>query len=343
MKLYGHLLYIDITQICGIGCDFCMYSDKHSSGINMELSVKAKKNLAALINSPGVKRISVSGEGEPLNNYHVFHEILKLSKGGKAFEFITSGFYPHDKLENFYNETNALTELNGDTCNIRLSTDHHHIEKIKHRPHGFTVNYFFDRQPAKLSFSFRSIDSDREFTRKYLIDELKKWNLDGDLKYESILEDSLVVNGSAFGIDYKNLVYPAVETAGEFLDLQDYIAAIEIKVGKRFTLGSLNKHPESNGLDLTIKPNGDVFLYGLECERLGNIHFDSICWKNLELYVKETPLFKLLYTKPFTELINKISGDLRVPQLIKKVNNPYWLIKEMAHHDGLLENLVFYD
>ena len=29
MKLTDHLLYIDITQICGIGCSFCMYSDKH--------------------------------------------------------------------------------------------------------------------------------------------------------------------------------------------------------------------------------------------------------------------------------------------------------------------------
>ena len=43
MDLQGHLLYIDITQICGIGCAFCMYADKHKSGINMELSVQAKE------------------------------------------------------------------------------------------------------------------------------------------------------------------------------------------------------------------------------------------------------------------------------------------------------------
>lgn len=27
MDLQGHLLYIDLTQICGIGCAFCMYAD----------------------------------------------------------------------------------------------------------------------------------------------------------------------------------------------------------------------------------------------------------------------------------------------------------------------------
>ncbi len=84
MDLQGHLLYIDITQICGIGCAFCMYADKHKAGISMELSTLARENLARLINAPEVKRISVSGEGEPLNNanpmpYRVLLLILALT------------------------------------------------------------------------------------------------------------------------------------------------------------------------------------------------------------------------------------------------------------------------
>ena len=50
MKLTDHLLYIDITQICGIGCSFCMYSDKHKGGVNLTLTEKSKKNLKGLIN-----------------------------------------------------------------------------------------------------------------------------------------------------------------------------------------------------------------------------------------------------------------------------------------------------
>lgn len=68
MKLTDHLLYIDITQICGIGCSFCMYSDKHKGGINLVLTEKSENNLKGLINHNSVKRISISGEGEPLNN-----------------------------------------------------------------------------------------------------------------------------------------------------------------------------------------------------------------------------------------------------------------------------------
>lgn len=51
MDLQGHLLYIDITQICGIACAFYMYADKHNAGMSMELSTLARENLSTLINA----------------------------------------------------------------------------------------------------------------------------------------------------------------------------------------------------------------------------------------------------------------------------------------------------
>jgi len=155
-----------------------MYADKHKTGMSMELSSLARENLAALINAPDVKRISISGEGEPLNNARVFHEILELSQGGKRFEFITSGFFPHEKMAEFYDTTNRIVVSRGDTCNIRLSSDSHHIDKVKWRAHGFSLDYLRRNRPAGLSFSFRSIDTDREFTRDYLREELARWGLD---------------------------------------------------------------------------------------------------------------------------------------------------------------------
>jgi adenine C2-methylase RlmN of 23S rRNA A2503 and tRNA A37 len=94
MDLHGHLLYVDITQICGIGCAFCMYADKHVTGKSMVLSTQARDNLSALINDPSVKRISVSGEGEPLNNIHTFYELLALSRGATALSLSPAVFSP---------------------------------------------------------------------------------------------------------------------------------------------------------------------------------------------------------------------------------------------------------
>ncbi|WAF88660.1 radical SAM protein [Metapseudomonas otitidis] len=337
MDLQGHLLYIDITQICGIGCAFCMYADKHKAGISMELSTLARENLARLINAPEVKRISISGEGEPLNNANVFHEILRLSEGGKCFEFITSGFYPHDKMADFYDTTNRIVSGNGDTCNIRLSSDSHHIEKVKWRAHGFSLDYLRRQRPSGLSFSFRSIDTDRAFTREYLRSELVLWGVEATIEQRSVLEDVLVADGECFGIDYKNLVHPAPGTAPGYLDMLGYIEAIESKVNKPFTFGSLNKPPQANGLDVTVKPSGDVYLYGIENHRLGNIHVDRVDWLQLVAHVRGTPLTRVLYTQPLTELLARLENTDLLRSIIAKTNNPYWLVKELAGHAGLLE------
>lgn len=337
MHLQGHLLYIDITQICGIGCAFCMYADKHKVGISMELSTLARENLARLINASEVKRISISGEGEPLNNVKVFHEILGLSKGGKHFEFITSGFFPHDKMEEFYDTTNRIVLANGDTCNIRLSADSHHVEKVKWRAHGFSLDYLRRRRPLGLSFSFRSIDIDREFTRAYLKSELVLWGVEAIIEPRNVLEDTLVADGECLSIDYKNLVHPAPGTAPGYLDMWNYIEAIEAKVNKPFTFGSLNTPPQANGLDITVKPSGDIYLYGIENQRLGNIHFDQLDWQRLVNYVRETPLTHALYTRPFTELLGQLDNTDLLHSIIAKANNPYWLMKELTRHAVSLE------
>ena len=337
MELQGHLLYIDITQICGIGCAFCMYADKHKAGMSMELSTLARENLAALINAPTVKRISISGEGEPLNNAKVFHEILGLSNGGKCFEFITSGFFPHEKMAEFYDVTDSIVSANGDTCNIRLSADSHHIEKVKWRAHGFSLDYLKRQQPSGLSFSFRSIDTDKDFTRQYLTEELQRWGIEASIAPRGPLEDVLVVGEQRFGIDYKNLVHPAVGTSEGYLDMHGYIAAIEAKVNKHFTFGSLNQSPQANGMDVTIKPNGDVYLYGIETQRLGNMHFDRLDWQQLQAHLVLNPLARALYTQPLTELLSRLENTELLRSIITRVNNPYWLVKELASHDGMLQ------
>jgi hypothetical protein len=337
MELYGHLLYVDITQICGIGCAFCMYADKHASGKSMVLSELARANLQALINDPAVKRISVSGEGEPLNNINTFYEILALSRGGKCFELITSGFFRHDKMEKIYDRIESIVSKSGDTCNIRLSSDSHHIEKVQWRAHGFSLDYFQRKKPSALSFSFRSIDIQRDFTRDYLIQELVKWGMYASIQPVNSLEDLLIVGDMKFGIDYKNLVHPAFDTPAGYLNMHEYIAAIEFKVKKQFTFGSLNHFPQANGMDVTVKPNGDVFFYGIETEHLGNLHTEIIDWPSLERHVRENPLSHALYTQPLTDLLARLDNTPQLPSIIAKTNNPYWLVKELAKHTGLLE------
>ncbi|WP_350594605.1 MULTISPECIES: radical SAM protein [unclassified Pseudoalteromonas] len=328
MKLDNHLLYIDITQVCDIGCSFCMYTDKHSRE-NMILTEVARENLSALINDKEVKRVSISGEGEPIYNLKVFKEILKLSSGGVAFEFITSGFVNHERLLKIYNEISDIIQSNGDSCNIRLSSDSYHVDKIPNRPHGFSIQHFIKFNSEFMSLSFRSIDIDKEFTRGFLKEQSQLFGFESKVVSEGKLEDTLIVDGFEFKVDYKNLVKPTFLLDKNYIDIYEYIDELEKRYFKPFTLGSMNKYPSSNGLDITIKPNGDVFLYGIECFKLGNIHDETISVSILKEKFNTENLIKKLYSIPFKLILDELCKDKNTKLLIEKVNNPYWIIKEL--------------
>jgi len=340
MILENHLIYIDITQMCGIGCDFCMYADKHTIKDRLVLTRKSKGNISKLINHREIKRVSISGEGEPLNNIKAFKEILRLSKGGIAFEFITSGFIPHDKLIKLYEDINQIIIENGDTCNIRLSADSYHIAKIEHKPHGISIKYYLDNNLKNMTFSFRSIDTDKKFTRKYLQEELESLKLRSAIKIKNSLEDFITVGNNKFQIDYKNLVKPSFLQNTKYMTLSEYVTAKEKNLGKPFTLGNINKPPLSNGMGITIKPNGDVFFYGIESNYLANIHSDDININYFKNLVKNNKLIKTLYTTPFMELMDKISINENIKKLINETNNPYWIIKEIIKNDKTILNRI---
>jgi organic radical activating enzyme len=325
MKLKNHLLYIDITQFCGIGCEFCMYTENHAKS-HLKLSLKASANLAELINHPDVKRISVSGEGEPLNNINTFYEILSLSQGNRKFEFITSGYFEHNKLINVFEKIDKIVTANGDECNIRLSSDSHHIPKLRHLPHGRCIQDFKEGKYNNLTLSFRSIDPDKEFTRNYLSEQASEFGYIGEFNEVSVLEDIITVQGMDFRVDYKNLVKPQ-GFYEQYLTMWEYIESIEVKVGKPFTLGSLNK--DENGLDVTIKPNGDVFLYGLEIKCLGNIHKEEFSYEFIENILMSNIIMRRLYLEPFREVIYTLADRNSIEKVIERVNNPYWLMKEL--------------
>jgi len=338
MKLENHLIYIDITQICNIGCEFCMYSDKHTIKDHLILTGKAKINIANLINHREIKKVSISGEGEPLNNIKAFKEILSLSSGGIAFEFITSGNLPLDKLIHLYEEIDEVVTNNGDTCNIRLSTDSYHLSKIKYKPHAISLKYFLENHFKKITFSFRSIDIDKEFTRNYLKEELKLLSIESRIKVNDILEDSIIIEDKTIQIDYKNLVKPTFLKDTKYMTLFEYIIAKEKKFKKIFTLGNINPKPLLNGMGITIKPNGDIYFYGIDSEILANIHIDTLDIEFFKKIIDTNKLINVLYTIPFLKLIDKISINEKVKKLIHNANNPYWIIKEIMIYDKLLLN-----
>jgi hypothetical protein len=336
MELDGHLLYIDVTQNCGIGCDFCMYDALHdASSSDLRLTPKGRENVSKLINNKSVKRVSISGEGEPLNNIATILEIIDLSEGGVPFELITSGFWRHDKLVELYRRLNAKAGKKNDTYNVRLSTDSYHTPRLKNMPQGRTMRFFVDEDPENLTLSFRSICCDREYTRQFLFEQAREFGLEAEAVEKTELDDVLNLERFSLGINYKNLVNPEQCSREDYTTLEEYVKAMERKSGKPFTLGSINPSPEPNGLDITIKPNGSVLLYGLEVRSVGNVHKDDISIEDLRRIVEEDPLFRVFYSVPLLDLIAIISEDADAKEIIKRANNPYWVVKFLHEQNKL--------
>jgi hypothetical protein len=193
-----------------------------------------------------------------------------------------------------------------------------------------------------MTVSFRSIDIDKEFVRSYLPTALRELGYSARVTASGGLEDNLEVEDGLFHVEYKNLVYPRGVSYSEYMDIAEYMAAIESKKGKTFTLGSMNASPASNGLDVTVKPNGEIYFYGAECwGPVGNIHTDHLSMDGLIECVTEDPFLGKLYSTPFETVISQLRKNPQVNKKIGEINNPYWVLKELyREYPGIVSEVM---
>lgn len=333
MNFSSHTIYFDITQRCEIGCTFCMYANRRN-GLELHLTDTGRANVSRILSSKNIKRISISGEGEPLNNLHTIWDVLSLSGGEQNFEIITSGAFPPGQFFAFLEKLDAVLASKKDKCNVRISSDSYHIAKIPYIPHGASIQYFLEKRPQNISLSFRSIDTDRELTRDFLLNELRQTGNTGDIIRIDSLDDELHVSDYIFNIAYKNVVHPEKLQLHSYMTLYDYIDALEEKNQRPFTFGSMNPYPLANGMDVTIKPDGNVFFYGIEPYELGNIQKDDIDLHKLQELLEATPQISKLYTTPFKSILERLSANPDIDSIIQKANNPYWVLQDICMNRG---------
>ena len=318
-----HLLYIDITTRCNVGCDHCMYNAKDASQIDLELDRRARSSLSALINADDIDVVTISGEGEPFSYFEGVKRVLSLSHGGRDIHILTKGLKVR---EEHLRELERIAHERGDSYVIRLSMDRGHAEKI---PFHHYRSLFRMMRSSCLGFAVRSVFEDRHLVRD-TIGEL----LDGDcvpFVFESPnpLDDKFITRSDVIAVTYKAFVHPHKVGVIPELDMWGYVREIEKTCNRPFTLGHLRAVGAQPGLDITVKPTGDVVFYGAEFRSFGDIHNDQPSIESL-LAAREThPWLKALYRRPFLDCITSLCGDPEVERLVREVNNPYWVIREL--------------
>lgn len=322
-----------------------MYKKERQNGASLLLNQTGKNNIRRIINEGGIDRVVISGEGEPLNNQKAIFEILSLSEGKNKFELITSAFLRPNQLESFLKKVDVLLCNSESFCNIRVSLDSFHVRNISEESYRFVLEAIANRPYGHISFSFRSIDSDKQFVADFLKKICRKSGLRLQQVGYSVLEEEYFVNNQSFSVEYKNLIKPSLFQADKtHLDIFGYIRARSLKNQRDFTLGNNIRGCQDVGLNLTIKPDGKVFFYGIESEVLANINLDkelSLC--KLKEYCEANPLVNFLCTRPMERILKNMSREQVFREIIAYVNNPYWLVRELVKRDIQPSVLLQYD
>ncbi len=325
-----HLIYIDVTQICHVGCDFCMYKNERKNGNSLILNDLSKKNIKSIINHDNILKTVISGEGEPLNNMGTVFEIFSLSNGNNIFEFITSAYISPKKLNYFFLKIDNILIKNHDFCNIRISIDRYHVSKIHPKSYEYILLAIKNKYFKNLKFSFRSVDTDRLFIRDYINKIINKQKISIVNIIEDVFLDLFIIDeNNQISIEYKNLVMPYNVNSKDYMSIYEYVQLKSSKNKRPFTLGNQIESCVKNGLDITIKPNGNIIFYGVDSEIIGNINEQTITLQDIQNFCKNNKLIKFLRSYPMEKLLNNISNNEELRSIVDFSNNPYWIIKNM--------------
>jgi organic radical activating enzyme len=301
---------------------------------NLKLNNFSKENLSKIINNPSTERVIISGIGEPFNNKETIFEILKLSRGNKKIQILTNGLWIlGDYEKEIFNKLNYFLKEKKDKYQIRISCDSFHIKQIGKNDYVKIIEKVINQirnKENQVEVCFRGILEEKED----ILNLLKKTFLESEknVTYKSIsnLETDIYLgDNTKLNFIFKNIV--GSENSKKENTMERYIKYLEGIYHKPFTLGHLKTG--KNGMDITIKPNGDLFFYGAEIYPLFNIFKDEIDINRLLNTIEDNYILKTLYSKTFLEIIKNLRVYTPFQEIINSVDNPYWIIKKMYASD----------
>ncbi len=322
-----------------------MYSkDRSRNKRELHLNETSRANLSTLINDPGTSHIIISGEGEPFNNYPTLMELLALSKGDRYYQIITHGNWNGKNIYPQLAELHEHAKQHGDRYSMRFSFDSDHITQVGNERYKeiLYVASQLNSHMLNVIIALRSLIEEKQQVRNTLRNYLHEMNISFKMIPESELDDAIVFpNGATVNVNYKNIVNPGKLYGRKAFPMIEYIESLERKYGKQFTFGNMAAKRAPNGLDLTVKPEGDVLFYGIEIQSFENIFQGKLDMKYYQDTVRNNPILHLLYTIPFKDILRRLSQNPKLAKELTDINNPFWVVKKFwREHRSELEHAL---
>lgn len=331
-------LFILPTNRYGADGAFCEYTENKKEQVFSEIDINkgyAKQSLKSLVK--GAQAIIFSG-GEPLLNMNILKVVMDMEKN-KRFIITTNVGKSLEKLEADFEMINEICKKNNSTCAIRISLNHFLVDQINYEEKiSQIIKWFFDlKWEACNSCFFRATFMDKELVGKIFSNITQKEHWEYRLIEENDIITKAVINGKEFRITMKNTINPEEFEIADKYDIAKYLDIMEnLHTNSKFYLsksqideGLFGKNEIEHcdlidDFDVTITSKGDVYLYGSETSTLGNIYEEHITFELLKERMKLMPEYEILQSHSIREIIEKIFGDDKLGELVKKISNPFF-------------------
>jgi organic radical activating enzyme len=323
---HSNLLYILTTARCPLNCSFCMTKHLHR---NEDLVIN-ENSLASLNNlSSQSKKVCISGEGDPLVASKSLLKIIEHGPENTNYELITSSFWNRTKTKSLLAEISRLCDINNSALSYRISIDKFHADEIGRDVLEMLISIFSEEKFEKINLQIRSITGQE----KYVFDRLHNLLTSKHIKYKILvineIEYELTADQITIKIQFKPTVSPGSFNYTDEWSVDKYVYFLENSRQTNFHIGLLNDSLTDPLFDITINPNGDVVLYGAELYILGNITKEVFSYELLKQRVFENKDLSYLISTRFIDLLRIWRLDLKKSDLIRKINNPFWLIRSI--------------
>lgn len=328
-----NLLYVLTTARCPLSCSFCMTKHLHRN----EDLVLNDKALQSLVNLSKVsKKVCLSGEGDPLASWQSLVKIIKNSPHQIHYELITSSYWNRNRTESFLIKISELCKQTNSSLVYRISIDEFHEKEIKRDVLDILIRIFADNAFNNINLQIRSITGQEDYVFNRLTNNLKSKNISFEIDKINQIEYVIKTKIFVIKIQFKPTVKPASFNYKDEWTIDKYLLYLEEKRKSNFHIGLLNSSWKNPKFDITINPNGDLVLYGLEPFILGNITREIFTYELITKRIEKNDKLKYLIQNRFYDLITAWSKNERKKSVIENVNNPFWIVRYL-YDENLLE------
>ncbi|WP_182922449.1 SMC-Scp complex subunit ScpB [Pedobacter planticolens] len=300
---------------------------------DLEINNNTLNSLRNLSSQSG--KVCISGEGDPLAAWENLLTIIESGPENINYELITSSFWNMQRTRRLLETLSRICEAKNCTLAYRISIDQFHAKEINRDVLEILISIFVKQKLSNASLQIRSITGQEKYVFDRLQGILQSKNIQYDITKLSEIDYKLNTNCLQIKLQFKPTVLPSNFDYLDEWPIDRYIDFLEKSRNTEFHIGLLNNSMENPVFDTTINPDGTVVLYGAEPFVLGNITKEVFTYELLKQRVLMNKNLTDLISARFIDLVNMWRSDSKQAELIEKVNNPFWLIRNL-HEQNLL-------